>query len=404
MNPGPLDPGALKPGHSRTGPLRLFVTAGEASGDQLGAALMRDIRELAPDTQFEGLGGALMEAQGLAPIFPISDIAVMGFLPVIKRLPLLLQRIRQTADAVVRNAPDAVVLIDAQDFSKRVAKRIRKHAPDIPIIGYVAPSVWAWRSGRARVLKPLYDRLLAVLPFEPEVMKQLGGPPTDYAGHPLLEKLAGREPGPGTPGSPIILLLPGSRRSEIARLLPIFGQAAALIAAKRPDARFVLPAIAYLADDIRRQVNDWPVQPEIVLGEDAKWSAFFSASAALAASGTVTLELGLAHVPMVVAYQVSGIEAAIVRRLVSIETSVLPDIILGTKDIPLFLQHTCTPEKLAGALVMLLTDGDPRTRQVALFGRLDAAMRKGLDESGRSIAGRLVLKTAREGRTRPQRR
>jgi lipid-A-disaccharide synthase len=379
------------------GGLRLFITAGEASGDQLGAALIKDIRGDAPDTRFSGVGGPLMLDQGLQPIFPLADIEVMGFVPVLKRLPQLLRRIRQTTAAILAEKPDVVVLIDAQDFSKRVAKQVRVALPELPIIGYVAPSVWAWRPHRARALKPLLDHVMAVFPFEPAVMARLDGPPTSYVGHTQVERVSGlSRPEHQLDTRPTILLLPGSRRSEVSRLLPIFGEAARRIAEARAGAvRFVLPAVERLVEDIRQQVAAWPIKPEIVLGEDAKWQAFLTADAALAASGTVALELGLAGVPMVVGYKVSALEAVIVQRLLRIKTTVLPDIILGTHEIPVFYQEKCHAEALAEALLPLIGETPQRQRQLALFDRLREVMAAGTQDNSRQRAADIILEFAR---------
>jgi lipid-A-disaccharide synthase len=383
------------------GPLRIFLTAGEPSGDQLGAGLMRDLRCAEPDCEFIGIGGPQMEAAGLSSLFPMSDLSVMGFLPVIRRLPLLLRRIRETAKSITALRPDAVILIDAQDFSKRVARKVRAGAPDIPIIGYVAPTVWAWRPGRARALAPLLDHLLTILPFEPEVLHRLGGPPASYAGHPVMAQIKGRSRRIKAEGEgAMVLLLPGSRRSEIAQLLAVFGEAAAQIAARHAaPVRFVMPVVDHLADQIAALANRWKLPVEIVRGQDAKWEAFFAADAALAASGTVTLELALAGVPMVVGYKVSRIEAAIVRNLAPhLKTIVLPDIALGTETVPFFLQKECEPERLTKALLPLLVPSPQRARQVENFARLRRSMDLPFGKDHVSVAAETVLRFARKER------
>jgi lipid-A-disaccharide synthase len=377
-------------------PKRVFVTAGEPSGDQLGAALITGVRAEAPSVMISGVGGPLMEAEGLSSLFPMSDLSVMGLVPVIKRLPLLLRRIKQTADAIIAAKPDVVVLIDAQDFSKRVAKRVRKLAPDIPLIGYVAPTVWAWRPKRAQRLKPLFDAVLAVLPFEPAVMQRLGGPPTHYVGHVLTDRLADyRRLAQKSWEKKTVLLLPGSRRSEVGRLLPVFGAVAAALDREQPGTfQFVLPTVPHLAAMVTEITAFWPVKPRISTAEADKWQAFFSAEAALAASGTVTLELALAGVPMVAGYLVPAIEAAIVKRLVMVDTPILPDLILKERHVPFFLQDECTPSHLLNALRPLLEGGSEAKAQKEAFARLWAIMLDGEEGAPRKDAARLVLSFA----------
>ncbi len=245
---------------------------------------MRQIRERAGvPVDFVGVGGPLMQAEGLRELFSFADIAVNGFMPVIRRLPTLLRRIRQAADGLAALRPDAVVHIDAQDFNQRVAKRLRRALPATPLIAYVSPTVWAWRPGRARKIAKFYDSLMAVLPFEPAVHARLGGPRTVYVGHPLMERLADFTPsGPEAhrrSTEPFrMLLLPGSRRAEIARLLPIFGEAAALLAARFPGLEILLPAVPHLRDEIARTTAGWATQPRLLDGEEAKLEAFRTAA------------------------------------------------------------------------------------------------------------------------------
>ncbi|MBZ6076926.1 lipid-A-disaccharide synthase [Microvirga puerhi] len=376
--------------------LRIWIVAGEESGDQLGMKLMRSLKaRLGADRlQFEGVGGHAMEREGLKSLFPLTDIAVMGFSAVIARLPTILQRIRQTADAVVAAKPDLLVIIDSPDFTHRVAKAVRAQAPGIPIIDYVSPSVWAWRPGRAAKMRAYVDHLLALLPFEPEAHRRLGGPPTSYVGHPLIERLTEIRPAPGERGAkaaePLkLLVLPGSRRSEVSRLMEPFGQALALLkeCAPRPF-EVTIPAVPHLAAEIRERAREWPVVPTIVEGESAKWTAFRQADAALAASGTVTLELGLSGVPMVVAYRVSKIEE-VLKYLIKAHSIVLTNLVLGENVIPELIQWDCTPEKLVDALLPLLSDTPERRRQEDAFRRLDDLMRIG-DEAPSERAARIV--------------
>jgi lipid-A-disaccharide synthase len=381
-----------------TPPLRVFVVAGESSGDQLGAGLMRALCNAYPGkVVFAGVGGAAMEAEGLSSLFPMADIAVMGFLPVIRRLPLLLRRIRATVDAAIASPPDVMVLIDSPDFTRRVARPFRAAHPDIPIVTYVSPTVWAWRPGRARAMRLYVDHLMAVLPFEPAAHLRLGGPPTTYVGHPLIARLQDLRPQPGETRDaerPVVLVLPGSRRSEIAKLMPAFGEAVALIAARVPQAEFVLPAVPHVRGLIETLVQSWPVKPHLVAGEAAKLAAFRRARVALAAHGTVTLELALAQVPMVVGYRVSKIEEVIARRLITVTTGILPNLIIAESFVPEFLQDACTGTALAGALLPLIPDGAPRSQQLSRLEQVEAAMR--IDAGTPSdLAAKVVLSMVR---------
>ncbi|WP_210490619.1 lipid-A-disaccharide synthase [Microvirga antarctica] len=383
-------------------PPAIWIVAGEESGDQLGAKLMRALKHQAglPRVTFGGVGGHAMAAEGQISLFPLEDIAVMGFSAVINRLPTILRRIRQTADAVVAVNPDMLVIIDSPDFTHRVAKAVRRRAPHIPIVDYVSPSVWAWRPGRARKMRAYVDHLLALLPFEPEAHERLGGPPTTYVGHPLIERLTEIRPAAGEragrPDGPFkLLVLPGSRRTEVSRLMEPFGAAIGLLR-ERSNRPFTvtIPAVAHLVEEIARRAENWPVTPVIVTGEAAKWAAFRSGDAALAASGTVTLELGLSGVPMIVAYRVSKIEE-VLKYLIKAHSIVLTNLVLHENVIPEFIQWDCTPEKLADALLPLLSDSQERRRQEEAFRRLDALMRIG-DEAPSERAARIVAAILRD--------
>ena len=360
-------------------PLTIAMIAGEASGDQLGFKLMQAVRELHPDCRFIGVGGDRMQEEGLNSLFPMSDIAVMGILTVLGRLPLILRRIKETADFVISSQPDALVIIDSPDFTHRVARKVRQAKPDIPIINDVSPTVWAWRPGRAARMRAYIDHVLALLPFEPEAHQRLGGPPCTYIGHPLIERLDELRPDAGeayrrASKPPIVLVLPGSRRGEIARLMAPFGEAIALLVQQSPDPiDFVLPAVSHLEGMIRTAMADWPVKPRLVLGEADKYAAFRTARCALAASGTVTLELALAGVPHVVGYRVSILEAQL-RYLIQVSTIVLPNLILGNNAVPEFLQEACNGPALATALLPLLTDTPQRQAQLDAMRELDQRM------------------------------
>jgi len=380
-------------------PLEVFLIATEESGDQLGGALMGALRQrCGAGIRFTGIGGRDMAAAGAPSLFPVEPLAIMGFAAIPRLLPLIVRRIREAASAVIAAHPDVLVIIDSPSFTHRVARRVRKAAPGIPIVDYVSPQVWAWRSGRARVMRAFIDHVLAILPFEPAALERLGGPPCTYVGHPLAERIGElrandadarrREADP-----PLLLVLPGSRRSEIGRLLDPFAAALALVTQQVGSLELVLPTPPHLADEIRRRTATWPVQPRIVSDTAEKHSAFRQARAALAASGTVTLELALAAVPTVAAYRVAAWEAAIARRVVKIPSAILANLVLGENIVPEFLQENCVPRALADALLPLLADTPQRRRQLDAFARLDALMQIG-SASPSTRAADIVLRVA----------
>lgn len=357
-------------------PLDIFLVAGEESGDVLASAFMREMAQaLGGAVRFRGVGGPRMEAAGLVSLFPMDDITAIGFGQVIAGLPRILRRMGETVRAVLDQPPDILVLVDAPDFNHRVAARVRARLPDLPIVKYVAPTVWVWRPGRARAMRPYTDHVLALLPFEPDAMARLGGPPTTYVGHPLLgvldrltpdaAELARRAAEP-----PLLLALPGSRRSELARLGTDFGAAFGQLRASGRDFELVLPTLPRREAEVRALTAQWPVQPRIVTDEAEKQAAFRQARAALAASGTVTLELALAGVPTVAAYKVNTIEAWLAPILLSGTSIILTNRILGEDVVPEYLQTDCVPEKLAEGLTAAMEEGPPRERQLAGFARL----------------------------------
>lgn len=376
--------------------MKIAIVAGEASGDELGYKLMAALKRRMP-VEFVGVGGARMEAEGLASFFPMEDIAVMGIIPVIKKLPTLLRRIRETAERIIAARPDILVIIDSPDFTHRVAKRVRNALPNLPVVDYVSPSVWAWRPGRAKSMRAYVDHVLALLPFEPAAHQRLSGPACSYVGHPLTEILPTLRPSPDEQkrrdSEPFrLLVLPGSRRSEIRRLLSVFGETIARVAAVHPNLDIVLPAVAHLHDEIAAGVAGWSVKPRIVSGVDAKYEAFRTARAALAASGTVTLELALSGVPTVVAYKVSKFEEQL-KYFITVPSIVLPNLILGENAVPEFIQANANAETLSHALLPLIGDTPDRATQLSAFGKLDMLMR--LPQGTPSeMAADIVLKTA----------
>lgn len=381
----------------------ICLVAGEESGDQLGSELMKALNErLGSGVRYCGVGGERMLKLGFTSFFNMSDVSVMGLSAVLARLPLIIRRVYQTVDAIVAADPSVLVIIDSPDFTHNVASRVRKRAPHIPIVGYVSPSVWAWRPGRAKKMSAYVDDLLALLPFEPEAHRKLGGPPTHYVGHPLIEKVYQLRPTEGerTPlsdGRKVLVVLPGSRRSEVDRLLGVFGEIVALVKEDEPDIEVVLPAVGHLEGRIRDGVESWRHKPEIVTGTEAKQETFRRAHVGLAASGTVSLELALAGVPMVVAYKVDWFfrrlkELNRVLKLANIETFVLPNIILGRKAIPEFLDEDVVPSVLAGHLKELLQDGQEREKQITELSRLDELMRLPDGHSQSDTAAEIVIR------------
>ena len=365
-------------------PKRIFAVAGEHSGDVLGGKLLQALKDEAGAQAFEfaGVGGEHMEAAGLRSIFPLSDVAVMGPAAILARLPKLVNRVYRAADAALAFEPDVLIIIDSPEFTHPVAKRVRRRRPDIPIVDYVSPSVWAWRSGRARKMRPYVDRLLALLPFEPEAHARLGGPPCTYVGHPLIERAPWidsleteelRARLGLAPSVPVLLVLPGSRPSEVTRLMQPFGETVRLLGREFEQLESILPAVPSVRPLIEEGLRGWPRRPHLVEGDADKFTSFRLAQAALAASGTVTLELAVAGSPMVVAYRMDRV-AARLRFLVKVPSVVLPNLVLGENAFPEFIQEDCTPGKLAAALLPLLRESPEREAQLAALGRIREKM------------------------------
>jgi lipid-A-disaccharide synthase len=382
---------------------RVFLIATEESGDRLGANLMKVLRQRLGDAvQFEGVGGRAMAREGLESLFPIEELSIIGLAAVVKDLPKILGLIKETAIAVTEAAPDILVIIDSPDFTHRVARRVRAKDPRIPIVNYVSPSVWAWRPGRARAMLKYVDHVLALLPFEPEAYRRLRGPPCSYVGHPLTEQLSSLRPNPEeaarrAQSPPVLLVLPGSRRSEIRHHMAVFGQAVARLQDQGVTFELVLPTMPHLQEVVVDAVKGWPVQPQVVIGEQEKRAKFRIAHAALAKSGTVTLELALAGVPMVTAYRTGSVEAWILRRAIKVNSVILANLVIGENVIPEFLQEDCTPEKLAAALRDVLGDTEFRQRQLEAFGKIDGIMSTG-NQPPSARAADIVLATMWQAR------
>jgi len=386
-------------------PLHIFLVAGEQSGDALGASLMAALQaRLGERVVFSGVGGALMETCGLESLFPLSDVAVMGPLSILPRLPRIVRRVHRTVDAAVAAQPDVVVIIDSPEFTHAIAKRVRRRCPGIPIIDYVSPSVWAWRPGRAKRMRGHIDHVLALLPFEPETHQRLGGPACTYVGHPLIERcewLDQLDPLPLAErlglqtDRPVLLVLPGSRSSEVGRLMQPFGEAVRRILDSGVAPQIIIPAVPHVRGLIEKALADWPVRPHLIEGEEDKFRSFKLATAALAASGTVTLELALCGTPAVVAYKVDAIAGSL-RFLVKVPSIVLANLVLGENVYPEFIQENCSPENLANAVLPLLTETSERRRQLELLAKIPERM--AVPGKPSDAAAEIVLKYARQGR------
>ncbi|PZX19913.1 lipid-A-disaccharide synthase [Palleronia aestuarii] len=338
--------------------MKVFLVAGEASGDRLGAALMAGLRELRPDVTFAGVGGALMQKQGLSSLFPMAELSVMGIAEVLPKYPHLRRRMIETAEAVLAASPDVLITIDSPDFCLRVAERVRR-TRRVRTVHYVAPSVWAWRPKRAIRMARHVDQVLALLPFEPPYM-EAAGMRCDFVGHPVVAEAiaspeAAAELRAELGGGPVVLALPGSRRSEVTRLAPVFGAALRQVSRHHPDLRVLLPAAPGLETLVEYLSRDWPAT-RIVPSEEVarKNAAFRAADVALAASGTVSLELAAAGTPMVVAYDMSWLSWQIMSRMARIDTVTLVNLITDERIVPEFLGPACRPDGVAGALLQLL--------------------------------------------------
>lgn len=388
----------------------LFLVAGEPSGDVLGgrvmAALRQRLAEQGREIVFSGVGGPHMVAQGLTPLFPMDDLAVMGLAEVVPRLPRLLGRLRQTVRAVQTQCPDAVMTIDAPDFSFRVARRLAGQG--IPLIHMVAPTVWAWRPGRARRIAECLDHLLVLLPFEPPWFER-EGLPCSFVGHPVVESGAGQGDAERcrmryglAADTPVLVVLPGSRLGEIRTLLPIFAATIARLAARRPGLTLLLPTVPRVRDEVAAAVAGWGVPAHVLDGDTAKYDALAAGTAALAASGTVALELALAGLPGVIAYRLNPLTVAVARRLITVRYVNLVNILLDQPLVPELLQENATPDRLEAALWPLLTDDTARAQQRAGLAQVGTLLGCGGAAPSRRAADAVlrVLQTAERGGAR----
>ncbi|MGO4642267.1 lipid-A-disaccharide synthase [Mesorhizobium sp. 2RAF45] len=379
--------------------LKIAIVAGEESGDLLGADIVRSLRQITGrEVRLVGLGGRHLGELGLVSPFDAGEIALMGFSAVLRDLPRLIRRIGQLAKTIAEEKPDCLVTIDSPDFSLRVARKVRAANPSIPIIHYVCPSVWAWRPGRAVAMKPYVDHILCILPFEVKELDRLGGPPGTYVGHRLTHD-AGVLASQKAQALPrdlaqdrikTLLVLPGSRRGEVRRLIEPFGETVSMLRARGHRLRLLLPTVPHVADLVKSSVNRWDEKPEIIVDPQRKWQAFGKADAALIASGTVSLELALAGVPMVSSYRLDPVARAVAPYLVSVWSALLPNLISDRALIPEFYNEYVKPNNLARQLEALFADSGMRAWQKDGFAEI--ARRMATDKPSGEIAAGVVLR------------
>ncbi|MGX5847735.1 lipid-A-disaccharide synthase [Mesorhizobium sp. PL10] len=379
-------------------PLKIAIVAGEESGDLLGADIVQSLkRTTGRDIRLVGIGGRHLQALGLVPLFDGAEIALMGLSAILRDLPRLMRRISQTASAVAAEKPDCLITIDSPDFSLRVAKKVRAADPSVPIIHYVCPSVWAWRPGRAVAMKPYVDHILCILPFEVKELSRLGGPPGTYVGHRLTHDpgVLGAARAQGQPRdlsadrAKTLLVLPGSRRGEVSRLIDPFGQTVSALRARGHRLRLLLPTVPHVADLVKTSVARWDEKPEIILDAERKWQAFGKADAALIASGTVSLELALSGVPMISCYRLDPV-MRMVQGLVTVWSAALPNLIADKAIVPEHYNQYVRPRYLARQVEALFSDTAYRTWQKDGFA--EVARRMATDKLSGDIAADVVLR------------
>lgn len=382
-------------------PLNIMLVCGEPSGDQLGAELMAGLHALAGDSvRITGVGGPAMARRGLQSLFPLDDTAVMGLREVVPKIPAILRRVRQASNHALQTRPDAVVLIDSPDFTHQIARRLKRIAPSIRTVNYVAPQVWASRQYRARKMSRYFDLVLALLPFETPFF-EAHGLHSVFVGHPVVERAARMKGGDAlrarlgvAPNAPLLAILPGSRMNEVRMLLRPFREAIAALKQIIPDLVCVLPTVPHVAVRVREGTQDWPTSLHILEGEDDKFAAFDAADVALAASGTVTTELALSRTPMVVAYKLGWLTYKLMRPFISVKHVTLVNIILDREAVPEFIQEKCTPEALTDALKRLFLEPAIRNRQIDALN--EAAQKLGIGGEAPSLrAARALLDFAR---------
>jgi lipid-A-disaccharide synthase len=348
------------------GPL-IFLVAAEASADGLGARLMRALKkETGGRVRFAGVGGPAMAEEGLASLVPFGELNIMGIVEIVPHAARVLRRVRETIAQIRSMAPAAVVTIDAPAFSFRVQRKL-KGGPSL-LVHYVAPTVWAWRPRRAKMIARFLDHLLCILPFELPYFEKVGLP-ASFVGHSVVEHDgiapdgAGFRRRHGLGEAPLLCVLPGSRKGEVNRLLPVFGETVARLSAERPSLRLVVPTASSVATEVKAAIASWPGTPIVVETIEEKHHAYAASTAALAASGTVNLELAVAGVPFAIAYKVSGLSYAVGRLMVKVPSIVMTNILLKRNVIAEFLQDSCRPDLIAAEIGRLLDDPTARREQ-----------------------------------------
>lgn len=345
--------------------IKVYLVAGEASGDLLGSRLMRALkRQTNGDVAFYGVGGETMQSEGLNSLFDIKDLAVMGLMEVIPSIPKILHHLKEIIIDIKQIQPDVILTIDSYSFSVRVHQALKKNNIDIPHAHYVAPQVWAWKKGRTKTLPKWIDHLFCLLPNEPAYFTPYGLP-TTFVGHPVIE--GGSDKGDAqkfrsqynlTEQTPVLVMLPGSRKNEIKMLLPLFMKTAEKLSEKHPNLFVVVPTVQTVADKIIEQTKDWKIPHALVFGEKERYDAFAATNIAIAASGTVSLELSMARVPHLIAYRLNALTAALARRILRIKYVNLINLLQDKEVIPELLQENCTVEKLVSTAEMLFQNPD----------------------------------------------
>ncbi len=353
--------------------LKIFLVAGEASGDLLGASLMRALKNMHPDIEFHGVGGAAMTAEGLNSLFPMEELSVMGVFEVVPKLFKILSLMSKTVKEILKLQPNALITIDSPDFCFRVAQRVKAKTKSIPCVHYVAPSVWAWRPGRAKKVAGFLDHILTLLPFEPPYFEEHGLKAT-FVGHPVVERLSSRGDGERfrkkhslKPDQPVLSLLPGSRMSELSRLLDKFSETADIVLRNRHNAVIVIPTLPHLKSHIDAFFVGKGINPILVYTEEEKFDAFAASVAAIAASGTVTLELAMADTPHIIAYKLSPMSAWLAKHLIKTPYVNLINIILKRRVVPELLLEQCEPGPMSKELIRLMEDRNARADQLTDF-------------------------------------
>lgn len=383
--------------------LRLAIITGEESGDQLGADLVRALRKnYDGEITLTGVGGDHLSELGLDSLFDQHEIALVGLSAIIRKLPQLVRRISQLAASIVAAKPDCLIIIDSPDFTHRVARKVRAADPSIPIVNYISPSVWAWRPERAKAMRSYIDHVLVILPFEVQALKDLEGPPSTYVGHrlvsyaPLLEaaeKNRARDAGLGDRDIKNLLILPGSRRSEIASLIDVFGETAGLLVSRGNRINVTIPTLPRVEAMVRELTANWTVRPNIVVGEAERLRAFSQADAALAASGTVSLELALARIPTVLSYKADWLARTFLAPRVKIWSAALPNIIADEPAVPEYFNIFVRAGSLARQVEQLLMPGLRRDAQLESFDKISRLMQT--DRPAGEIAAEKVLELAK---------